>query len=116
LPEIDGVVLANSLADLAFLLFEEQAAFVDIGDQRNRLGKVYMDRFVVGYSLIELVGIRDRTVLHASAATRALVLYDVSGLPGYSHLEIAHVAFYTVNFGVGQYLDIWMPADLDQFR
>jgi len=44
--KIDGCVLADALANQTFLFFEVKAVFIDIGDQRNGLRKVYMDGFV----------------------------------------------------------------------
>ena len=78
--KIDGVVLTDRLADAAFLLFEIEAALVDVGDERDRLGEVDVDGLVVRYLLVVLIRIFDRTVLHADGAARALVFLDVPGL------------------------------------
>ena len=57
----------------------------------------------------------DRAVLDTGTTTRAVVLYNVSGLFNQGDLEVSCLPFYTVNFSIGQDLYIGMPADLDQF-
>ena len=57
----------------------------------------------------------DRAVLYTGTTTRAVVLYNVSGLFIQGDLEVSCLPFYTVNFSIGQDLYIGMPADLDQF-
>ena len=57
----------------------------------------------------------DRTVLYTGSTTRAVVLYNVSGLFIQGDLEVSCFPFYTVNFGISQDLYVGMPADLDQF-
>jgi hypothetical protein len=57
----------------------------------------------------------DRAVLYTGTTTRAVVLYNVSGLFDQGDLEVACLPFDTVNFSIGQDLYIGMPADLDQF-
>jgi hypothetical protein len=44
--KIYGLILTYAFANSAFLLFEVKAAFMDIRDEGNRLGKVYMDGFI----------------------------------------------------------------------
>jgi hypothetical protein len=73
-----------------------------------------MDGLVVRYLLVEDVGIADRAVLDTGGAARALLLYDVAGLLGNGYLEVSSLPFNTVNLGIGEDLDVWMPADLDQ--
>jgi hypothetical protein len=57
----------------------------------------------------------DRAVFYTGSTTRALFLYNVSGLLEQVYPKVSCLPFYTVNFGIGQDLDIGMPADLDQF-
>ncbi len=66
LIEIDGVVLAYPFADTAFLLFQVKAAFVNIGDQGNRLRKIDMDGLIGRYFLIEI----DRDILTGQYSTQ----------------------------------------------
>ena len=53
LLEIYGAGLTHAPADVAFFLFKVKAAFIDVRDEGNRLRKVYVDGFVLRYSLIE---------------------------------------------------------------
>ena len=89
--------------------------FIDIGDQGNCLRKVYMDGLVGRYVLIIRIWDHDRAVFHTCGTTRALVLYDVSGLFCQVYLKVTCFPFDTVNLGKRQDLYIGMPADLDQF-
>ena len=114
LGEVDGIVLTDPFADPAFLLFEVEAAFVDVGDERDRLGEVNVDRLVRRYLLVELVGVLDRAVFDARRTPRTLLLDDVAGLSRECYGEVARLALYTVDFGIGEDLDVRMPADLDQ--
>ena len=116
LVQIDGVVLARILADPAFLFLQVQAALIDVGDQRDGLGKIDMHGLVVGDLLVVLIRIHRRAVLDADAAAGALVLDDVARFLGQLDGKIACLAIDAVNFGIGKNLDIGMPADLDQFR
>jgi hypothetical protein len=75
-----------------------------------------MDGFILRYVLIKLIRVCYRAVFYTGSTTRAFVLYDVSGLSNQRYLEVSCFSFYTVNFSIGQYLYIGMPADLDQFR
>jgi hypothetical protein len=61
------------------------------------------------------IGDHDRAVFYTGGTTRAFLLYNVSGLLDQGYLEVSCLTFYTVNFGIGEDLDIGMPADLDQF-
>ena len=116
LLEVDGVILTHYLADATFPFFEVEAAFVDIFDQRNGLGEVNMDRFILRYFLVIFVWILDRAILHAVRATRAFVFENISGLFCQRDLEISRLPIYAINFRVGEDFDVRMPADLDQFR
>jgi hypothetical protein len=80
------------------------------------LGEEDVHGLVFGNFLIELIGIVNRAVPDAGGATRAFFFYDVSGLFGQGNIEVPGLAFDDVNFSISQDLDIWMPADLDQFR
>jgi hypothetical protein len=46
LIQIDGVVLADVFANTAFLLFEVKTVLIDVGDERNGLGVIDVNRFV----------------------------------------------------------------------
>ena len=61
------------------------------------------------------IGDHDRAVFYTGSTTGTFLLYNVSGLLDQGYLKISCLPFYTVNFGIGQDLDIGMPADLDQF-
>ena len=74
-----------------------------------------MDGFILGYFLIKLIRVFHRTVFYTGGATRAFVLYNVSGLFDKRYLKVSCFSFYTVNFSIRQDLYVWMPADLDQF-
>ena len=113
--KINGVVLTNTFANAAFLLFEVKTAVIDINNQGNGLGEVYVDGFAVGYILIESIGDLDRAIFHAGRTTRALVLDHVSGLLNQGDPKVACLPFHPVNFGIAENLYVWMPADLDQF-
>jgi hypothetical protein len=77
--QIDGIVFTYGFADTAFLFLKVKTAFIDIGDQGNGLGEVDMNGFVIRDSLIELVRISYRAVLHAGGTAGALVLVDIPG-------------------------------------
>jgi hypothetical protein len=115
LAEINGVFLADCLADSAFLLLQVKATFIDISDERYGLREIYMDGFIRRQVLI--VGIRNlnRAVLDTGRATRASVLDNVSGLLIQGDLEVSCCAFDLLDFSKGENLYIRMPADLDQF-
>jgi len=74
-----------------------------------------MDGFIRRYFLIKLIRVFDRAVLDTGGATRAFVLYNVSGLSDQGNLKVSCFPFYTVNFSIRQDFYVWMPADLDQF-
>jgi hypothetical protein len=114
LSEVDGLVLADRFTDAALLVLEVEAAFVDVGDQGDSLGKVDVDRFVLGDVLVELVRILDRTVFDARGAARALVLVDIAGLLQEGDREVSCRALNVINLGVGEYFYVRVPADLDQ--
>ena len=114
--EIYGVILTYFFANTTFLLFKVKATFINIGDKGDCLGKVYMDGFVLRYVLIELVGVVDRAAFDAGRATGAFVFVNIPGLPDQGYLETACFALYAVDLSIGQYLDVRMPADLDQLR
>jgi hypothetical protein len=113
--KINGIVLTDALADGTFPFFKVKAFIMDIGDQGNCLGKINMHRFIRRKVLIVGIGDFNRAILDTDGTTRAIVLDDVSGLFRQGDLEISRFPPDAVNFSIGQYLDIWMPADLDQF-
>jgi hypothetical protein len=75
-----------------------------------------MHGLVVGDVLVEAIGILHRAILHAGGAAGALVFDDVARLFGQRDRKVARLSVDTVDFGVGENFDVWMPADLDQFR
>ena len=116
LTQIDCVVLADALADGALLVLEVAAPVIDVGDQRNGLREVDVDRLVVVELLVELVGDRDRAVLGADRTARADVLLDVPGLPFQGDLEVPGTALDRVDFRVGHDLDVGVPITFDGLR
>jgi hypothetical protein len=114
--QIDGVVFADPFANGAFLLFQIEAVFMDIGDQGNGLGKVNVDGFIGRKILV--VGIRDldRAVLDTGTTARAVIFYYVAGLFYQGDREVTRFTFHAVDFSIGENLYVGMPADLDQFR
>jgi hypothetical protein len=74
-----------------------------------------MGGFILRYFLIILIRVLDRAVFRTRSTTRALVLYNVSGLLDQAYIKISCLTLYTVNFSIRQDLYIGMPADLDQF-
>ena len=99
--KINGVVLTHAFADTAFFLFEVKATLIDVGDQRNGLGKVDMHGLVAGYILIEAIRVFDRAVLHTGGATGAFVSDDVAGLFGQGDRKVTCLSIYAVDFGIG---------------
>ena len=65
--------------------------------------------------MIIWVGDRDWAVFHTGSTACALIFPDVSGLLYQGYPKVSCFTFYTVNFGIGEDLDIGVPADLDQF-
>jgi hypothetical protein len=114
LREIDGLVLTYRFADTALLLFQVEAALVDVGDQRDCLGEVDVNCFVRRYVLIELIRVFHRAVFYTGRAARALVFLYVAGLLDQRHLEVTRFPLYAVDFSIGEDRDVGMPADLDQ--
>ena len=114
--EIYGIILTDSCANRTFLFLEVEAAFIYVSDKGDCLSEVYMYGFVLRYSLIKLIRVRDWAVFYTGSTARTFVLYNVSGLSNQRYFEVSCLSFYTVNFSIGQYLYIGMPADLDQFR
>ena len=89
LTEINCTGLTHASADITFFLFEEKTAFIDIGNEGNCLREVYMDRFIVRYFLVELIGVLNRAVRNAGGTTRTFLLDNISGLLGQGYLEIS---------------------------
>jgi hypothetical protein len=114
--KIDGVVFADAFTDAALLFLKIDAAFVDIGNQRDCLREVDVDGFVLRYFLVKHIRVFNRAVFRTGRTPRAFVLDDVAGFFGQGYLEVPCLTLYGVNFGVRQYLYVRMPADLDQFR
>jgi hypothetical protein len=78
--KIYGLIFTDAFANGTFLLFKVNTAFMYVSDKRNGLRKVYMDGFIGRQVLIVRIGVFDRAVLNAGTTTRAVVLYNVSGL------------------------------------
>jgi hypothetical protein len=58
-----------------------------------------MDGLVRRYVLIVRIRDHDRAVFYTGTTTRALVLYNVSGLLDQGYLKVSCFPFYAVNFG-----------------
>jgi hypothetical protein len=116
LIQIYGVILTNSLANTALLLFQVKAAFINICDKGNCLSEIYMDCFVIRYFLIVFIRIFDRAVFYTDSTASTFVLSNIPGLLNQCYVEVSCLPFYTLNFSIGEDLYIGMPADLDQFR
>ena len=114
--EIYGIILTDCRANRTFLVFKVKAAFVYISDKGDCLSEVYVDGFIIRYFLIKLVRVFDWAVFDTGTATRAFILYNVSGFFNQGYLEVTCFSCYSVNFSIGEDLYIGMPADLDQFR
>src|SRR3990172_1843056 len=113
--KVNGVVLADSLANPAFFLLKIKAGFgVYVTDERHCLGKMNMDRFGQRQVLIVRIRLLDRAVLETRGATRTYVLVDVSGLPVQGYGEVSRFPFDTDHFGIGQYLYIGMSAAFNE--
>ena len=54
------------------------------------------------------------TVLDAHGAARALVFLDIPRFPEQCYVKVSCFSLYAVNFRIGEYFDVGMPADLDQ--
>ena len=113
--EIYGVILTDTCANLAFLLFQVKTAFIYIGDKGKRLCEINMYCFSFRYVLIILIRVFDRAVFYAGSATRALVFFDIPRFFIQCYGEVSFFPCYTVNFSIGEYLNVGMPADLGQF-
>jgi hypothetical protein len=98
LTKVYGVILADPFTDTAFFLFEIDAAFIDIRDKGNGLSVIYMDGFVIRYSLIELIRILNRAVFYTGGATDTFVLVNVSGLLRQGNPKIPRLSFDFINF------------------
>ena len=74
-----------------------------------------MNGLVIGYLLIERIGVLHGAVFHAGSTARTFIFNDIPGLLDQGYLEITRFTRHAANFGIRQDFDIWMPADLDQF-
>ena len=74
LIEIDGLILTDSLANTAFLLFQVNTAFIDIRDQGNGLSEIDVDGFILRYFLIKSIRVLDRAVFDTGRTARAFFL------------------------------------------
>lgn len=68
------------------------------------------------YFLIILIRVSNRTILNAGPAACAFIFKNVARFFGQFDGEITCFSCNTVDLGVRENFDIWMPADLDQFR
>jgi len=116
LIEIYGVILTYAFADLAFFLFQIKTAFIYISDKRKGLGKIDVYCFSFRYVLIILIRVFDGAVFYTGSTTRAFVFFDIPGLFIQCYGEVSFFSCYAVNFSISEYLNVWMPADLGQFR
>jgi hypothetical protein len=114
LIEVYGLVFTYRFADPAFLLFQVEAALVDVGDEGNGLREVDMNSLVLRYLLIEPIRVLDRAVFDAGSTPRAFILQNVAGTFDQGYFEVARFPFYPVDFSIGEDLYVRMPADLDQ--
>ena len=73
-----------------------------------------MDRFILRYFLIILVRIFGGAIFYTRGTTRAFVLKNIPRLFGQAYLKVSYLPFYTVDFSIGEDLNIGVPADLDQ--
>ena len=90
--------------------------FLDGKRTWNGLGIFFIGGLSVAESLVVFAGQGDRAHLDAIAAGSAFVRIDVAGFLFNIGFEIAFGTFNFVNFGIGDQIDVQMPADLDQFR
>ena len=116
LAEVDGIVFTDGLADIAGLVLQEQAAVVDVSDQRYRLCKVDVYGLVQRQVLIEGIGDLDRAALDAGGASRAFVGIDVARLFQQRDGEVSGLALDAVDIGVGHQLDVGRPVGFDELR
>jgi hypothetical protein len=63
-----------------------------------------------------LIRVFDRAVFYAGSTTCAFVFFDIPGLLIQRYGKVSFFSCYTVNFSIGEYLNVGMPADLGQFR
>jgi hypothetical protein len=96
--KVYGIILTDCCANAAFLVFKEEAAFINIGDKGNCLSEIYMDGFIKRYVLIKLVRVLDRAVFDTGSATRAFALVNISGLFSQGYLEVPWLPLDTINF------------------
>jgi hypothetical protein len=114
LPQIYCLIPAYCRANMAFFLFEVETAFVNICNQGNGLSEIYMYGLIFRYLLIVLIRILNGAILHTGSAPGAFVLNNIPWPLGQGYYKVSQLPFYTVDFSVGEDLDIRMPADLDQ--
>jgi hypothetical protein len=74
-----------------------------------------VDDFIGRNILIKRVRIADRAALDAGSTAPAFILDNIPGFFRQSYLEVTGFTFDFGDFGIRQYLYVWMPADLDQF-
>jgi hypothetical protein len=74
-----------------------------------------MDGLVHGDFLVEPVRVLHGAVFDAGGAACAPVLDDIPGSGFKGDGKITLFSFYSFHFRKCQNLDVWMPADLDQF-
>jgi hypothetical protein len=73
-----------------------------------------MDGLILRYFLIILIRVLGRAVFDTGSTTCAFVLKNIPWPLGYGYPKVSYLAFYAVDFGKGEDLYIWVPADLDQ--
>ncbi|MBN2076974.1 MAG: hypothetical protein JW762_15625 [Dehalococcoidales bacterium] len=75
-----------------------------------------MDGFIGGYILVKRIRVADRAVFDTGCAAPAFILDNIPRFFRQSNMEVTGFTFDFSDFGIRQYLYVWMPADLDQFR
>ena len=75
-----------------------------------------MDGFTGGYFLVKRIRVADWTAFNTGGTTAAFIFDNIPWFFSQSYPEVAGFTFNFGNLGIGQYLYVWMPADLDQFR
>ena len=91
------------------------AALGDGKGPRDRLGILFVDGLAGGEPLVVLVGKLDGADLGAVTAAGAFGKIHVACLLADFGGEMARIALQAQQFGIGQKLNVEMPADLDQF-
>jgi hypothetical protein len=90
--------------------------FLDRKGAWNGLGIFFIRGLSVTEALVVFAGEGYRAHVGAVAARRADVRVYIAGLLFNIGFEIACGTFDFIDFGIGDQVDVQVPADLDQFR